>query len=160
MVVIWPFDLAEGSRSGQKRSNFEMHNIKQKTHVSGPDLSHESNGVICCFVCSLERPQNAIENVTSSICTHIGIIWESKIKISTWNLEFILIRCIFLHIFRFSKKSKILDFEVMFAKKSTFLDFWGQKAKISKIRDSHLKATVISFLLPLFVCSWGQHSMF
>ena len=26
-----------------------MHNIKQKTHVSGLDLSHESNGVILLF---------------------------------------------------------------------------------------------------------------
>ena len=64
-----------------------------------------------------------------------------------------------IHIIRFLKILKILDFRALFPKKLIFWNFVGQNPKILKIRDSHLVENSISFVLTPFVCDLLQHTL-
>ena len=61
------------SKSGQKRSNFEIDKFEQKRYLSGPVFAQESNGVIYFSVRCLELSKIAFENLTSSICMFLEI---------------------------------------------------------------------------------------
>ena len=52
----------------------------------------------------------------------------------------------------FLKILKILDFVIIFLKKVIFRNFWGQKTKISKIRDSHFVDLALLCIIYFFVC--------
>ena len=51
-----------------------------------------------------------------------------------------------IHIIRFLKVLKILDFRALFPEKVVFWHFWGQNPKCLTIRDSHLVENSISFV--------------
>ena len=60
----------------------------------------------------------------------------------------------------FLKILKIVDFVTNIFQKIKILVFGGQKLKILKIRDSHLKENVISVLLTFLFCDLLKNSMF
>ena len=91
-LVVWDrfqkFLAKVRSRSGQKRSNFQIYKCGQKRYQSWPVLAQESNGVICFCVRPPEVTKIAFEKIRHNwVCfrrqktLHLG----SKIELLTWN---------------------------------------------------------------------------
>ena len=67
-LVVWDrfqkFLAKVRSRSGQKRSNFQIYKCEQKRYESWPVSAQESNGVICFCVRPPEVTKIAFEKIT------------------------------------------------------------------------------------------------